>query len=813
MDFEKLGVFYLGRPKVGEDKGQSAGYLLYPSKQLTTHAVCVGMTGSGKTGLCIGLLEEAAMDGVPAIIIDPKGDMVNLMLTFPDMKPEDFRPWINDDDAQKANLSPDAFAAKEAGKWRQGLADWDQDPDRIRLMRQNTEFSVYTPGSSAGLRLSILQSFNRPDEAVLNDSELLQEQVSGLASSLLSLVGIDADPIRSREHILIANLLLNSWQSGQDLDLADLIQLIQEPPIQKIGVMALEDFYSSKDRFNLALLFNNLLASPQFASWLEGEPLDISSLLYTKEGKPRLSILSIAHLSEAERMFFVSLLLNKMVAWTRSQSGTSSLRALLYMDEIFGYFPPVANPPSKAPLLTLLKQARAYGVGVVLTTQNPVDLDYKGLSNTGTWFIGRLQTERDKNRVLEGLEGAASLQGQGFKRSEMDRLISGLGKRIFLMHSVHQEETVLFETRWCMSYLCGPLTRQQIQRIEQPVAGSGDQTPNLTTEPVRPTFVAVQTAPAAQAQPDEGLPNGIRPVYGPFRGSVDGLVYKPAVIGLTQISYSDRTHNIYQTEEKMRCAPVTDGVYPVNWDEANDLDLPLDEFSAEADQEIPFSSLPVSAGDSKSYTVWKKDLLEWAYRTCRLTVPYASALKQAAQPGEDERDFRIRLQQDAREIRDEKMDQLRKKYEPKMKSIEEKIRKAEQAVDREKDEAKQSKVQTAISLGATVLSAFLGKKAVSASSLGRATTTVRSASRSVKQSGDITRSKETVEAYQAQLKELEETFEAEADALTEKMDPANQELETLVIQPYKKDIQARDLIFAWMPYRKTANGADEPAWG
>ena len=382
MDFEKLGVFYLGRPKVEEDKSQSAGYLLYPSKQLTTHAVCVGMTGSGKTGLCIGLLEEAAMDGVPAIVIDPKGDMVNLMLTFPDMKPDDFRPWVNDDDAQKANLSPDAFAAKEAEKWRQGLADWDQDPERIRLMRQNTEFSVYTPGSSAGLRLSILQSFNRPDEAVLNDAELLQEQVSGLASSLLSLVGIDADPIRSREHILIANLLLISWQSGQNLDLADLIQLIQEPPIQKIGVMALEDFYSSKDRFNLALLFNNLLASPQFASWLEGEPLDISSLLYTKEGKPRLSILSIAHLSEAERMFFVSLLLNKMVAWTRSQSGTSSLRALLYMDEIFGYFPPVANPPSKAPLLTLLKQARAYGVGIVLTTQNPVDLDYKGLSNT-----------------------------------------------------------------------------------------------------------------------------------------------------------------------------------------------------------------------------------------------------------------------------------------------------------------------------------------------------------------------------------------------------------------------------------------------
>ncbi len=284
-------------------------------------------------------------------------------------------------------------------------------------------------------------------------------------TSLLGLVGVEADPVKSREHILVSTILRVAWTEGRDLDLAGLIQQIQSPPVKRVGVLDVEAFFPSKDRFALAMTLNNLLAAPGFAAWMEGEPLDVQSLLYTPEGKPRVSIFSIAHLGDAERMFFVSLLLNQMVGWMRNQSGTTSLRALVYMDEIFGYFPPVANPPSKQPLLTLLKQARAFGVGVVLATQNPVDLDYKGLSNAGTWFIGRLQTERDKARVLDGLEGAAAGAGGRFDRGKMEETIAGLGNRIFLMNNVHEDAPVVFETRWAMSYLRGPLTRDQIKTL------------------------------------------------------------------------------------------------------------------------------------------------------------------------------------------------------------------------------------------------------------------------------------------------------------------------------------------------------------
>ena len=367
--FEKMGAFYLGRPYDLAAGQAREGYLLYDAKDLTTHGVCVGMTGSGKTGLCIAFLEEAAMDGIPAIVIDPKGDMANLLLSFPDLLPEDFRPWINEDDAVKKGLTADQFAAQQADFWRKGLAGWGQDGERIRLMREKTDFAVYTPGSTAGIPVSVLQSFSAPPPAVLDDMDLLQEQVGGTTGSLLSLIGLEADPIRSREHILIANLLMQVWQNGEDLDLARLIQLIQKPPFSQIGVMNLESFFPEKERFDLALQFNNLLASPGFASWMNGDPLDIDQALYTPAGKPKISIFSIAHLSDSERMFFVSMLLNKVVSWTRVQSGTTSLRAILYMDEIYGYFPPIANPPSKAPLLTLLKQARAYGLGVLLTSQ------------------------------------------------------------------------------------------------------------------------------------------------------------------------------------------------------------------------------------------------------------------------------------------------------------------------------------------------------------------------------------------------------------------------------------------------------------
>ncbi len=497
MDFEKLGAFYLGKAYDLENQQRLEQLTMYDARDLTTHAVCVGMTGSGKTGLCIDLLEEAAIDHVPALIIDPKGDITNLLLTFPDLLPSDFRPWINADDARRKGLTEEAYAAQQADLWRNGLAEWGQDGERIRMLRDTAEFAIYTPGSDAGVPVSILQSFAAPALSWDSEAELLRERVQGTVSALLGLIGVNADPVRSREHILLANLFEHFWRKGEGLDLPKLIMSIQNPPIRTLGVFDVDTFFPEKDRFGLAMLLNNIIAAPAFQSWLSGQPLDIASFLWSPKGKPRHSIFYIAHLSEPERMFFVTMLLNQLVTWMRTQPGTTSLRALLYMDEVFGFFPPVANPPSKMPMMTLMKQARAFGVGVVLTTQNPADLDYKGLTNAGTWFIGRLQAERDKARLLEGLESATAEAGSALNRAQIDRIISGLGKRVFLLHNVHDEGPVTFQTRWAMSYLRGPLTRMQVRDLvaqQGPPAASFEQP---AAESATHAYAASAPAPAA----------------------------------------------------------------------------------------------------------------------------------------------------------------------------------------------------------------------------------------------------------------------------------------------------------------------------
>ncbi|MHC5011811.1 MAG: ATP-binding protein, partial [Planctomycetota bacterium] len=463
--FEKLATFYLGKDYDVDAGAITDDLVLYDAKDLTTHAVCVGMTGSGKTGLCLGLLEEAAIDRVPAIAIDPKGDLGNLLLTFPRLHADDFRPWVEPEAAARKGLTVDEFAVETAATWKQGLAGWGQDGARIARFRDAVDLTIYTPGSDAGVPVKVLQSFSAPPPALRDDRDAMRERVMAAASGLLALLGVDADPVRSREHILLSTLLDHAWRAGRDLELGTLIREIQEPPIDRIGVMDIESFYPAKERFELSLQLNNLLASPGFAVWMEGEPMDVGRLLHTDQGKPRLSIVSIAHLSDAERMFFVTMLLNEIVAWMRTQPGSSSLRALLYMDEVFGFLPPTANPPSKTPMLTLLKQARAFGLGVVLATQNPVDLDYKALSNAGTWFLGRLQTERDKARVLDGLEGASSTAGGQFDRGRTEAILSGLKSRVFYMNNVHDDRPTVFHTRWALSYLRGPLTRTQIRSL------------------------------------------------------------------------------------------------------------------------------------------------------------------------------------------------------------------------------------------------------------------------------------------------------------------------------------------------------------
>ncbi len=824
-DFEKLGVFYLGKEYDLAKKAAKDALLLYDSKDLLTHAVTVGMTGSGKTGLCIGLIEEAAIDGIPAIVIDPKGDLGNLLLTFPQLRPEDFLPWINEDEARQKGMTPQAYAEAQAALWQKGLASWGQDGARIQRLKEAADFVIYTPASNTGVSVSILKSFAAPPATVLADGEMMRERVGTTVTSLLGLLGIEADPVQSREYILLSTILDFVWRQGRDVDLAALIQLVQTPPVAKIGVLDLDAFYPAKERFALVMALNNLLASPGFNAWLEGEPLDIGQILYTPQGKPRIAIFSIAHLGDRERMFFVSLLLNQVLSWMRGLSGTTSLRALLYIDEIFGYLPPLGNPPSKLPLLTMLKQARAFGLGVVLATQNPVDLDYKALSNAGTWFIGRLQTERDKARLLDGLEGAAAGSGGRFDRRAMEQMIAGLGNRVFLMNNVHDDAPVVFTTRWVMSYLRGPITREQIRVLMTPrkatlpapavtYAAPADVT---AATPVAAPVAAPVVAPVTAAAPAGGAPTlspDIVCFYAPLRAARQGrsLVYRPYLLGAARINFVDTKIGVDQTRDIVAMTPITDTPIPVDWAQAEIIDIALTDLEKKGEPGAQYAGLPTAAGQAKSYTTWGRDFATWVYGTQKLELLRSPGFKLIAAPDETEREFNLRIQQMAREQRDAALDLLRKKYAPKLTSLQERVRKAEQAVEREQAQARQAGMHTAINVGATLLSALVGRKAVSSSTVGKAATTAKSLGRASQQREDVARAEETVEALQKQLAELQAEFDAETKALADKMEQLATQVDHLVIKPRKTDIAVQLISLVWMPYWKDEIGALTPAW-
>lgn len=821
-DFEKLGVFYLGRNYDLAAKKLQDGLLLYDSRDLVTHAVVVGMTGSGKTGLCIDLVEEAAIDGVPSILIDPKGDLANLLLTFPQLRGEDFLPWVNPDDASRQGLSAPDFAIQQAELWQKGLAAWGQDGQRIQRLRDAAEFVVYTPGSSAGVPVSILKSFAAPGFEILDDGELFKERVTSTVTSLLGMLGIQVDPMMSREHILLSTIIGQVWQQGQDLDLAMLIAQVQNPPVSKVGVLDLESFYPSKERFALVMALNNLLASPGFSAWLQGAELDMSKILYTPQGKPRVAIFSIAHLGDAARMFFVSLLLNQFLAWMRTQPGTTSLRALLYMDEIFGYFPPVSTPPSKQPLLTLLKQARAYGVGVVLATQNPVDLDYKGLANTGTWFIGRLQTERDKARVIEGLEGAAAAAGGNFDRARMEQILAGLGSRVFLMNNTHEDAAVIFQTRWSLSYLRGPLTRTQIKQLMdgykasplppvQPLVAQAAQppvepasAPSGLAEAASGAALASAASGASAGGPQPALPSGIPQFFIPVRGSANAVIYQPMLAGAGRVHFADAKLKVDSFVDVLVLTQIRDQAVPVDWAISQEAGFGLNDLEKVPAPSSRFGDLPTPAAQAKYYTTWTRDFTTWVYGNQSLDLLRSPSSGLASAPGESERDFRIRLQQTAREQRDRSVEVLRQKYAPRIASLQEKVRKAQQVVDREAGQAKQAEMQTVISVGATLLGAFMGRKG---SALGRATTAARGVGRTMEQKQDIARAKESLVTYQQQLKELNEQFQADIAGMQSKIDPLVEPLEPVSLRPKKTDISVQLVTLAWAPYRE-----GETAW-
>ena len=798
MDFEKLGLFYLGRPHDLEHKAPRDGVLLYDSKDLVTHAVCVGMTGSGKTGLCIDLLEEAAIDGIPALVIDPKGDLGNLLLTFPDLSAAEFRPWIDEDEARRNGQTPEEWAAVQAETWKKGLESWGQGGDRIRRFRDACDVAIYTPGAQSGLGLSIVRSFAAPAPEFIEESDLMRERVATTATSLLGLLGIDADPIKSREHILLSTIIDAAWRQGQDLDLARLIQLIQTPPVQRVGVLELEAFYPSDKRFELAMAVNNLLAAPGFSAWMEGEPLDIQRLLFTPDGKPRLAVLSIAHLNDAERMFFVSLLLNQVLGWMRQQPGTTSLRAIVYMDEIAGYLPPVANPASKAPMLTLLKQARAFGVGMVLATQNPVDLDYKALSNAGTWFIGRLQTERDQARVLDGLEGAMSAAGGAFDRGRLQQIIGGLGKRVFLLHNIHEDGPEVFESRWALSYLRGPLTRTQIRTLMAGRIARGSTPTDAARAATEGKSVAgaATTASTPAVSAHWVLPPEIPQYFAPAGG---GAHYVPMIVGAADVRFTDTKTSIDETRPLVVVTPLTTDAIPVDWAKAEPADFEAGQLTTDLPSGASFDELPGAASKAKNYADWTRAFTAWVSGAETLDIFRSPSLKLTSMSGETEGAFRVRLQQAAREKRDAEVTRLRQKYAPKVAGLQEKLRRAEQAVAREEEQASAQKTQTAISLGTTVLGALFGRKTFSASTLGRASTTVRGMGRSSKEAQDVSRAKENVSAVQAQIDELEATVASEVAALEATYHPETEPLETVSLKPKRGAVQVRLVALTWVP--------------
>jgi hypothetical protein len=812
---ERLASFYLGQQydlATGKALEQAVHY---DARDLTTHAVCLGMTGSGKTGLGIILLEEAALDGVPALVIDPKGDMTNLLLTFPDLRPADLLPWVNPDDARRKGMDLDTCAAKTAELWREGLAASGQGPDRIRRLKESADFVIYTPGSSAGRQVSILHTFKAPTLSWETDGELLRDKIGSVVSALLGLVGIAADPVRSREHILLSNILEDAWRAGQDLDLAQLILRVQKPPFTQLGVFPVDTFFPEKDRMALAMLLNGLVASPSFADWIQGQPLDVDGLLHSPSGKPQVSILYVAHLSEEERQFFVTLLLDQVVSWVRAQTGTTSLRALLYMDEMFGYLPPhPANPPTKKPLLTLLKQARAFGLGLILATQNPVDLDYKALSNAGTWFIGRMQADRDKQRLLDGLEGIQVGSG-GPSRAEFDRMISALQPRVFLLHNVHENQPVVFQTRWAMSFLRGPLTRPQVQQLiaaQAPpvVADAALPVADVASPPVPPPEPPKLQETYSHVPPQ--LPSSVSQVFLsariPLKDVLAGLardrskpvpsgpepvgtlLYEPALVGMARLYFAHAPSRQTHSEEVAYLLPAKGAV---DWSQGK-VRLEARDLEHAAEPKASFAELPANLGNDKRHVALKKEFEDYLYYNSSVRLWHNPHFKLYSDVGEGDKAFQRRCRKAAEETRDAEAQKLKTKYQRELDLLEGKLRREQRELEGDKieyDARKQEELLTGVE---SVVGLFTGRR------MSRRLSTARTKHRLSQQAkADVKESEQVIAELEQQIDDLEKEARREVEELSDKWVGLIDQVEEIQVRPRRKDVQVVLFALAWMP--------------
>lgn len=779
FDYEKLKLFYIGKEKVDGNFVP----LVYKNKDLLTHAAIIGMTGSGKTGLGISLLEEAAIDNIPSIIIDPKGDMTNLLLTFPSLEASDFKPWLEENDAQNSGQTLDEFAQQTANLWKNGIEKDFQNASRIEKLKNSADFTIYTPGSDAGVQISILSSFKAPSIEVLEDSDLLSSLINSTVSSILSLIEEKSDET-SKESILISSIFMNYFKDGKDLTLEELITLIVNPPFTKIGVFDLETFFMQNDRLKFALKLNNIIASPSFKTWLDGETLDISNLLYDETGKAKVSIFSIAHLNDNQRMFFVTLLLNQIVTWMRRQEGTTSLKALLYMDEIFGYFPPSSNPASKQPMLTLLKQARSFGIGVILSTQNPVDLDYKGLSNIGTWFIGRLQTKQDKERVIDGLSSANE---GSLNKDKIFELLSNLQKRNFILKNINEENIKVFETRWTLSYLKGPISKDGIKKLmSQKRDNPIKKVENLEDNTSKIDVKKGVTKPIITSKIHENYL---------YTSQNSAYYLQPYLLCFATVHYINTTKNIDLEESIAYKIYLTENMKSIDFDTKEVLETSvIENFDTKERSNSFYYEIPTFIKNERDLKALEKDFVDYIYSEAKLTLYKNESLKLASKQNESLNDFKIRVQDRLNEKVDLEIEKLQMKFQKENDLLDNKLSKLYDKLDKEQQQANATTTNTMISIGTSILGAFFGK---SASSIGRVASSARGASKILKERGDIKYVENDIAQIQEQKENLKTILENEIEKINLANNISNFEIEEMFMKPKRSDIYNLKLELLW----------------
>jgi len=762
-------TFYLGAPSTAAGERGAEETLQFDPSDLTTHGVIVGMTGSGKTGLGIIYLEEALRAGIPTLILDPKGDMTNLLLTFPDLAAANFEPWIDESAASKRGTTVAEQAEATAELWSKGLGSWDLTGADIGDLRKSVDMTIYTPGSQAGVPLNIVGNMKPPALSWDSDAETIRDEIQGIVSGLLSLIDVDIDPISSREHILMSNLIENAWQSGTSIDLPTLIGQVATPPIRKLGVFDIETFFPDKARMALAMKLNGLLASPSFAAWMEGEDLDIDRLLWNGD-RPQASIIYLAHLSDAERQFIVTMILSKVITWMRSQPGSGELKALIYMDEVFGFVPPTAEPPAKKPILTILKQARAFGVGLLLSTQNPVDLDYKAMSNAGTWCIGRLQTERDKARILEALTSASG----SVDINKIDATISSLAKRVFVLHSTRAKAPQVFTTRWAMSYLRGPMTREEIRSVLPDLPPPAPAaTPSTSTPTDAPAPMVASTIESAALHPAA--------TWGSQVGyDAAGDTYRAAVALTVSTRYDEARLGLDHTETwESVLYPLTD---PPDTGNLIEVDHDGRDFVAPG-TDLSYAEPAAPISNKAYFEKLKKVVSNELDARQTLSLYRNKQVKLVSRPGEDRDAFATRCETAASELSDSQLAKLTLKFDKRIKKARRDYETAVRSADTAQQQIDDQRGDALMGLAFDLLS-------------GRRPRASRSSQRTAQTR--LRKAEDRIEAKRDLFEDLQRELETEAETIELQWEAKAADIEDLEIGLEKDDIEITDVKLVWI---------------